>query len=84
MNKRFFRVATAAVSAIALTAALAACGGDETAQSEEKELTISWYYSSGGGDAWERCHQAIQGAEPGYHGRSRCTPRSHRCRRTPS
>lgn len=64
MNKRFFRVATAAVSAIALTASLAACGGDETAQSEEKELTISWYYTSGGGDAWERAIKLYKEQNP--------------------
>ena len=64
MNKRFFRAAVAASSALALTVSLAACGGDETAQSEEKELTISWYYSSGGGDAWERAIKLYKEQNP--------------------
>ena len=49
-----FASAIAALSATAMLVSLAACGGGETAQSDEKELKISWYYSSGGGDTVER------------------------------
>lgn len=42
--KHPFRSAVAAVSSMVMLTSLAACGGSDTAQSDEKELTISWYY----------------------------------------
>lgn len=54
MKHHLLRNAVATISAMAMLTSLAACGGSETAQSDEKELTISWYYSSGGGDTVER------------------------------
>lgn len=62
--KHPFRSAVAAVSSMVMLTSLAACGGSDTAQSDEKELTISWYYSSGGGDTWERAIKLYKKENP--------------------
>lgn len=56
--------AVAAVGAAAMLISLAACGGSETAQSDDNELTVSWYYSSGGGDLWERAIKLYKKENP--------------------
>lgn len=67
--KHPFRSAVAAFGSVAMLASMAACGngsggtasGDDA---ESKELTISWYYSSGGGDTWERAIKLYKKQNP--------------------
>lgn len=55
----------AAASAVAMLFPLAACGGSDTASADDdKELTISWYYASGGADTYERVIKQFKKENP--------------------